>query len=159
MSGSRRRATFPLGEMNDQAVAIMERSEVKPIIEDLGGEAVVRDWVERFYGRITRDSLLAPLFPEDITESRDKQMAFFVEFFGGPALYSEQYGQPFLRYRHRKVKIGRPERDAWMALLMESLREITADNDLIRKVEEKVGAMADHMINHRPDQKDAMYFN
>ena len=47
-------------------------------------------------------------------------MAFFVEFFGGPPLYSERYGQPFLRFRHRKVKIGQPERDAWMALLMAS---------------------------------------
>ena len=137
----------------------MERSELEPIIEDLGGEVVVRDWVERSYGRISRDSLLAPLFPKDLTESKEKQVAFFVQFFGGPALYSEKYGQPFLRYLHRKVKIGQPERDAWMALLMESLREITTDGDLIRKVEEKVGAMADHMINHRPDQKDALYFN
>lgn len=137
----------------------MERSELEPIIEDLGGEVVVRGWVERFYGRISRDSLLAPLFPKDLTESKEKQVAFFVQFFGGPALYSEKYGQPFLRYLHRKVKIGQPERDAWMALLMESLREITTDGDLIRKVEEKVGAMADHMINHRPDQKDALYFN
>ena len=137
----------------------MERSELEPIIEDLGGEVVVRDWVERFYGRISRDSLLAPLFPKDLTESKEKQVAFFVQFFGGPALYSEKYGQPFLRYLHRKVKIGQPERDAWMALLMESLREITTDGDLIRTVEDKVGAMADHMINHRPDQKDALYFN
>lgn len=137
----------------------MERSELEPIIEDLGGEVVVRDWVERFYGRIASNSLLAPLFPKDLTESKEKQVAFFVQFFGGPALYSEKYGQPFLRYLHRKVKIGQPERDTWMALLMESLREITTDGDLIRKVEAKVGAMADHMINHRPDQKDALYFN
>ena len=41
-------------------------------VESYMGEAVVCDWVERFYGRIVGDSLLAPLFPDDLTESRDK---------------------------------------------------------------------------------------
>ena len=129
------------------------------LIERLGGEAAVRSWMERFYGGIARHSLLAPLFPADLAGSTKRQFAFFVQFLGGAPLYNERYGMPFLRYLHRKVRIGRPERDAWMELLIVSLREITTDSALIDEVERKVSPLADDMINHHPDKKDAYFFN
>ncbi len=128
-------------------------------LQRLGGEEAVRRWVTLFYDAVSQDAVLAPLFPEDLTDSRDKQFAFFVQYFGGPALYSERYGNPFLRYLHRHVKIGRPERDAWMLRLMETLRQVISDEALATEIERTVGPLADHMINHHPERKDALYFN
>jgi hemoglobin len=129
------------------------------VLERLGGEEAVQRWVTAFYDAIARDPLLAPLFSSDLTLSREKQFAFFVQFLGGPARYSERFGRPFLRYLHRKVRIGQEERDAWMRLLLQSLREVTADEDLIGYLERKIAPVADHMINRHPERKDAQFFN
>jgi hemoglobin len=125
----------------------------------LGGEPGIRRWVDRFYSQVPGNPVLAPLFPPDLTESADKQFAFFVEFFGGPALYSQKYGQAFLRYKHRKAKIGVPERDAWMGLMLSSLKDIVDNPELVQAVGERLDPIATHMINHDPDKKDAMHFN
>jgi hemoglobin len=128
-------------------------------LERLGGEAGIRRWVDRFYDQVPADPLLAPLFPKDLAATRDKQFAFFVEFFGGPPLYTQQHGPAFLRFKHRKAKIGRPERDAWMKLMLSALKEQGADEDLIARVNGRLGPIATQMINTHPDKKDAYYFN
>jgi hemoglobin len=128
-------------------------------LERLGGEPGIRRWVDRFYDKVAAHPLLAPLFPKDLTATRDKQAAYFVEFFGGPPLYTQAHGPPFLRFKHRKARIGRPERDAWMELLLQSLREEAGDEALVEAVAGQVGPIATAMINHDPDKKDAYYFN
>ncbi|HEX7927771.1 MAG TPA: globin [bacterium] len=128
-------------------------------LERFGGEEGVRRWVERFYNKVAQHPLLQLIFPKDLTASKDKQYRYFVEFFGGPPLYSSVHGPPFLRYKHRKAKIGEPERDAWLEALLTSLREETGDEDLVAAVEEVVNPIANHMVNHHPDKKDAIYFN
>jgi hemoglobin len=125
----------------------------------LGGEDGVRRWVERFYDLVSTHPVLVPIFPKDLSASRQKQWEFFVEFFGGPPLYTTAHGNAFLRYRHRKVKIGQPERDAWMAMLLQSLRDVSQDETLVRDVEARVAPVADHMMNHHPEKKDAVFFN
>src|SRR5579863_4064196 len=123
----------------------------------LGGETGIRRWVDRFYDQVPGNPVLSPLFPPDLTASRDKQAAFFVEFFGGPPRYTEKYGQAFLRYKHRKAKIGVPERDAWMNLMLASLKEVVPDEELAEQVAQRLAPVANHMINHHPDKKDAYY--
>ena len=145
----------PRGPETDPKRAIAGVSD----LAGLGGEPGIRRWVDRFYDQVPADPLLAPLFPPDLTASRDKQAAFFVEFFGGPPLYTQQHGPAFLRFKHRKAKIGVPERDAWMRLMLSSLREQGADEDLIARVKERLDPVATHMINYHPEQKDAYYFN
>lgn len=130
-----------------------------PLIEALGGEAGIRAWVERFYARIAADPLLFPLFPADLAESREKQHAFFVQHFGGPPLYEQRYGKAFLRFKHRRARIGREQRDAWMSHLLGALREGGASLDVLSAVISQVSPLADAMINHHPERKDAYYFN
>jgi hemoglobin len=128
------------------------------ILERLGGAEGIRRWIWRFYDRVSQDGLLGPLFPADLTESRVKQAAFFIEFFGGPPEYTRRYGQAFLRFKHRRVTIGRPERDAWLAALVASLREQVAEADVVAEVERRIAPIATSMINHDPERKDAYYF-
>lgn len=145
----------PQAPESDPKRSDSERSD----FDRLGGESGIRRWVDRFYDQVSADPLLAPLFPRDLTASRDKQFAFFVEFFGGPALYTQRHGPAFLRFKHRKAKIGQPERDAWMRLMLSALKEQGTAEDLIARVNGRLGPIATQMINHRPDRKDAYYFN
>lgn len=129
-----------------------------PTLESLGGDEGVQRWVRRFYDGIAADGLLAPMF-RDLELSRVKQHAYFVEFFGGPKLYSEQYGQAFLRFKHRHVKIGQSERDAWMRLALSSLAEEVDNTEVLAAVEKRLAPIADGMINHHPEKHDAYYFH
>lgn len=138
--------------------AAMENRDTSEL-ERLGGEAGIARWMTRFYDMIAQHPLLAELFTQDIAVSRDKQIAFMIEFFGGPARYTEQYGKPFLRFKHRHIKIGASERDAWMRLIMDALREITSDTALTAEVESRLGSLATAMVNRHPEKKDAYYFN
>jgi hemoglobin len=133
--------------------------DLATVLERLGGENAVRAWVDHFYDSVMKVPVLAPLFTSDLDLSRDKQFRFFMQMLGGPQLYNERYGQPFLRYRHRHVKIGQPERDAWMTLLVESLRLVTQDEELIAFLQTRIAPIADHMVNHQPARKDALHFN
>lgn len=137
----------------------MTEPAAETLLDRLGGEPVVARWVEAFYDAVAADPLLRPLFPEDLTESREKQFAFFVEMLGGPRRYTDKYGPAFLRFKHRHVRIGRPERDAWMAHAMETLRAAAPDDRIVADIEAKIAPLADHMINHHPERKDAQYFN
>ena len=139
--------------------AAEENTPTGPSLEDLGGEAGIRKWVELFYDKVGVHPTLIPIFPPDLTQSRAKQWAFFVEYFGGPAHYTNTYGNAFLRFKHRKAKIGFPERDAWMSCLLEALAETGASPELVTAVQQKVQGLADAMVNHHPDRKDALYFN
>lgn len=126
-------------------------------IERLGGAEGIAQWVTRFYEKVARDPVLAPLFV-DLERARSRQIDYFVEFFGGPRRYSEQHGRPFLRFRHRTFRIGQAERDAWMRLMIEALRETGADEALAGEVERRLAPIADAMINHHPQMQDAYYF-
>jgi hemoglobin len=136
----------------------MTEAHAPPVeLERLGGEAGIARWVAGFYEKVGRDPLLAPLF-EDLERARDKQCDYFVELFGGPKRYSERHGKPFLRFKHRTFRIGQPERDAWMKLAMEALREVVPDEAVQAEVERVLARIADAMINYRPDRQDAYYF-
>ncbi len=123
----------------------------------LGGEPAVAEWVRLFYARVAADPLLAPMF-HDLESARAKQLAYFVEFFGGPKRYTEAYGRAFLRYKHRHFRIGQAERDAWMQHVMAALREVVTDAAVLAEVERRLGELANHMINHHPERQDAYYF-
>ena len=56
--------------------------------------------VEEFYRRVEADEELRRLFPEDLTEGREKQALFLEQWLGGEPRYSELYGHPRLRMRH-----------------------------------------------------------
>ncbi|MEE8436186.1 MAG: globin [bacterium] len=127
-------------------------------LAELGGEGGIGRWVERFYDAVARHRLLAPLFDE-LEVAREKQRAFFIEFFGGPKLYTETYGKPFLRFKHRHFKIGAAERDAWMELVMAALREEVAAEAILNEVAGRLGRLAELMVNHHEERRDSYYFN
>ena len=67
----------------------------------------------RFYAAVAGDEVLRPLYPDDLGPPAERLTGFLVQYWGGPATYSEQRGHPRLRMRHAPFVIGAVERDAW----------------------------------------------
>ena len=81
----------------------------------VGGEAVFRLLVERFYARVAGDPLLRPIYPEaDLVGATERLTLFLIQYWGGPSTYTERRGHPRLRMRHLPFAIGQAERDAWL---------------------------------------------
>ena len=70
--------------------------------------------VDAFYSGVESDPLLRPMYPADLTESRQHLALFLAQYFGGPGTYSEQRGHPRLRWRHLPFAIDAAARDAWL---------------------------------------------
>ena len=92
----------------------------KSVYELAGGEDAFRRLVSRFYVRVAEDPVLRAVYPEeDLSAATERLTLFLIQYWGGPATYSERRGHPRLRMRHQPFPIGQRERDAW-------LRQMTA---------------------------------
>lgn len=88
------------------------------------GDGLFRALVEAFYGRVESDPVLRPIFPPDLAEGREKQYLFLTQVFGGPARYTDRYGEPRLRVRHLAFPIGRRQRDVWIGHMRAAIDEV-----------------------------------
>lgn len=86
-----------------------------------GGQDVFFHLADTFYQRIDTDPLLRPMFPANLAGPRERLALFLIQYFGGPATYSEQRGHPRLRMRHIPFSIGQAERDAWLAHMLAAI--------------------------------------
>jgi hemoglobin len=122
--------------------------------ELLGGTEQVRALVERFYDIMDSDSKAATiraLHPQDLTGSREKLFMFLTGWTGGPPLYIERYGHPFLRRKHSPFVIGESERDQWMYCMIKAMQGIGIEEQVMIKLVEALYGMANFMRN-QPQQ-------
>jgi len=110
----------------------------------VGGEAWFAALVERFYAGVVTDVVLAPLYPDDLTDSKAHMTGFLVQYWGGPQTYSEERGHPRLRMRHAAFGIDESVRDAWVRHMAASVRA----GGLEPEVEEQVLAYFDNAATH-----------
>lgn len=118
--------------------------------ELLGGEAVLRRLVRRFYEIMDSEPSTQPIrhmHPKDLSISEDKLFLFLSGWLGGPSLYVEKYGHPRLRMRHMPFKIGINERDQWLFCMQKALNEIPMEPELRAKLDEAFFNTADFMRN------------
>jgi hemoglobin len=121
----------------------------------LGGEACVRELVERFYDYM--DSLneakqIRGLHAKSLRGSREKLFLFLSGWLGGPDLYVQKYGHPRLRARHLPFSIGQAERDQWMLCMRKALADMGIPEDLRTQLEASLWKTADFMRN-RPEHE------
>jgi hemoglobin len=98
----------------------------RTLYERVGGEAFFETLTRRFYDEVVDDPVLAAVYPTDpvaLEEARVHLRDFLIQYFGGPATYSEQRGAPRLRMRHQPFSIGTAERDAWVRHMSAAVRE------------------------------------
>ncbi len=83
----------------------------------VGGAPFFERLVDAFYDGVAADPLLLPLYPDapELKGARRRLTLFLIQYWGGPATYSDERGHPRLRLRHLPFTIGPAERDAWLA--------------------------------------------
>lgn len=115
--------------------------------EIIGGEDTVAKLVDAFYNRVAKDPDLAPIFPDDLTETREKQFAFLTQFFGGPPLFATQYGPPMLRRRHLPHPITQKSAESWIRCMNEAMDEVGLEGSVRDFLFKRLSITAQHMIN------------
>jgi hemoglobin len=111
------------------------------------GSAPFADLAESLYRRIDQDPLLRPMFPAELGPAsaavRDMR-EFLVQFFGGPAAYSERKGHPRLRARHMRFPIDQRAREAWLSNALAALDEVAVRHRLQPAIVEAIAAYLRH---------------
>lgn len=120
--------------------------------EAIGGAQTVAKLVDAFYNRVARHPNLIPIFPDDFTEVRKKQYAFLTQFFGGPPLFSEQYGPPMMYRRHLPHEITPDRADSWLECMTEAMDEAGIQGPIRDFLFARISATARHMVNTRPSE-------
>jgi hemoglobin len=118
------------------------------LYERVGGGAWFVELVDRFYDGVADDALLRPMYPDDLTESREHLAAFLVQYWGGPATYSEARGHPRLRMRHARFPIAGAARDAWLGHMRAAVEAAGLPPDDEAAVLGYFEMAARHLVNH-----------
>ena len=129
-------------------------SSTQSLYDLLGGEPEathkIREIVEAFYDVMDTDKkakTIRLMHPEDLTSSREKLFMFLTGWTGGPQLYTERYGHPFLRRRHLPFKIGEEERDQWIYCMTKGLLNLKMEEEKIKALLNALYPIADFMRN------------
>ncbi len=118
--------------------------------ELMGGEARVRELIDRFYDLMDIEphyAALRAVHPSMLDGSRDKLFWFLCGWLGGPNHYEERFGHPRLRARHLPFAIGIQERDEWLACMGQAMQELKVDTALQQRLLEDFYGTADWMRN------------
>lgn len=116
----------------------------------LGGEARVRELVDRFYDLMELEPAYARLraaHGTSLDSARDKLHWFLCGWLGGPDHYISRFGHPRLRARHMPFRIGIAERDEWLACMAQAMRETHVPPALQARLEASFAGTADWMRN------------
>ena len=116
----------------------------------MGGDAKVRELVERFYDLMELEPnyrRLREVHGASLESAREKLHLFLSGWLGGPSLYTDRYGHPMLRARHLPFSIGNEERDQWMACMMQAMEETEVPQELREALGAAFQKTADWMRN------------
>ena len=116
----------------------------------IGGEAVVRRLVQRFYqlmDELPEAYAIRRLHPADLASSEQKLFEYLTGWLGGPPIYVGKYGHPRLRARHLPFPIAAAERDQWLMCMKQALEETVADAPVRERLYAALADLADHMVN------------
>ena len=131
-----------------------EAASAEPtVFERIGGEARVRELVDRFYDLMDLDADLADLraaHGSSLDQARQKLFWFLCGWMGGPNYYIERFGHPRLRARHLPFSIGTKERDQWVICMGRAMQQIGVEPALADRLLAAFYDTADWMRN-RPE--------
>lgn len=118
------------------------------------GEPAIRAMVSAFYRRVRQDDLIGPMYPADDWAGSEKRLGDFLLYrFGGPPTYLEERGHPRLRARHLPFPIGIPERNRWLELMGQAMRETNIPNTAATVMIPFFAQVAD-MMRNQPGTQD-----
>lgn len=116
-------------------------------IYEMLGEENLRIMVNRFYDLVQENEVISPLFKGDFDTIRQKQFMFLTQFFGGPGLYSAEYGHPKMRMRHLPHTITLEGKEEWLKCMKQAVYSLDIEDQLKDAVYNSFPAIAQHMVN------------
>lgn len=134
----------------------MAKPHLRTIYEQIGPD-MIEELVNAFYPKVYADEHLIPIFDiVEIDEIMRKQQMFLTQFTGGPALFSEEFGSPMMKYRHMPHEITPTRAQSWLRCMKEAFDE-TGLSDLPAGQEfyERLTRVAGIMVNTAESSEEA----
>jgi hemoglobin len=95
------------------------------LYEWAGGTDAFARLTDAFYGRVSQDDLLAPMFARMDPEHPRHVAIWLAEVFGGPAEYTDHHGgYPHMVGKHVGLAITEPQRRRWVNLMQDAADEV-----------------------------------
>jgi hemoglobin len=116
-------------------------------IYDQIGPENLQKLVDEFYDRVFASEKIGPLFKNDKEEIKQKQFMFLSQFFGGPGLYSAQYGHPKMRMRHLPHAVTDDAKKEWLRCMKEAVTSLDIPDELKTTLYNCFPQVAQHMVN------------
>lgn len=116
----------------------------------IGGAESIHALVDRFYhlmDELPESYGIRKMHAESLGGANDKLFKFLSGWLGGPQLFIQEFGEPFLRRRHFPFAIGNSERDQWMLCMNQALSDVVEDETLRVELSIALSKVADHMRN------------
>lgn len=127
----------------------------KPLIPyDQIGPETLSKLVDAFYKRVAEHPMLAPIFPDDLSETARKQKQFLTQYLGGPNLYSEEHGHPRLKMRHHPFPITPDRAQAWLECMSEAMDEVGLSGQFRETFFNRLVLTAHHMVNDYDSEEE-----
>jgi hemoglobin len=127
-------------------------TEPASFFDAVGGERTFHRLVHAFYREVANDPHLRAVYPsKDLGPAEEHLRLFLMQYWGGPATYSELRGHPRLRMRHRHFRIGEAERDAWLRHMQTALDEVGLDEAHRAQLWEYLVMAAYSLVNQPAD--------
>jgi hemoglobin len=127
-----------------------DQENAPTLFDIIGGEARLRELVDRFYDLMDLEPQFAALramHPPSLDGSRDKLFWFLSGWSGGPNHYIERFGHPRLRARHLPFSIASNERDQWLRCMALAMHELDMPQALQERLINSFFQTADWMRN------------
>jgi hemoglobin len=114
------------------------------LYDQIGGKPAISAAVERFYVRVLADPMLAPFFEKvDIPRLKAHQLAFLSQTLGGP----QQYSGAAMARAHARLSIEQRHFDAVATPLVETLRELGVNEEIVAGVVTAIAPLAQQIVN------------
>jgi hemoglobin len=115
-----------------------------------GGFEGICQLVEDFYQAM--DTLpeaepIRAMYPEELTDAKDRLACFLSGWLGGPRRYAEKYGSIAIPVFHRQFAIDAGRRDAWLACMRVSAAKQPYAEDFRRYLLEQLYVPAERCRN------------
>jgi hemoglobin len=120
---------------------------VGAIYKLVGDEKPFFALVDEFYKGVENDLILRPMYPADLTESKQHLALFLIQRTGGRTTYSDERGHPRMRQRHMPFAIGMNERNAWIKNMLAALEKVPELADHKAALTEFFETFATFLIN------------
>jgi len=88
------------------------------------GAENIKKLIHYFYQELRKDSILRPMYKENLVEAEERLYLFMIQLLGGPQHYNEKRGHPKLRQRHMEFSIDENAKDNWLKNMKTAIDKI-----------------------------------